>query len=76
MRYRVDARMFRGTLAVPEVDVSRTSTAEDRAEAFALADELSGSGYSVWLYEQDSVTAKGPGPYRVIAEWRPGRKVS
>lgn len=70
-RYHLHARGFTGSLAAPVANELKSAESDDLGEAVALAHEMVGRGFSVWLYEH--VHRPCPNghlaPYRVIAEW-------
>lgn len=71
--YHLDARLFEGTLDRPRRNELRTGESDQYDELAESAEQLAGQGYTVWVYRHDPHRlGVGPGPYRVIREWRPG----
>lgn len=67
--WHVHARAFSGSLAAPQRNELQSAESDEYEEVEALAEELVGRGFAVWLYRHDHRGTNATA-YQVVAEWR------
>ncbi len=71
--FHLHARLFKGPLRKPEHNELQCAEADDWDDIRALADELLGRGFTVWIYDHGQrCPLPGASDYRVVAHLRPG----
>lgn len=73
--FHLHARLFAGTLNAPTRNELQSEESDEYAEIAAIAEQLAGAGFTVWIYEHGPTPmANGEGAYRVIAQWQPNER--